>query len=68
MLLEPEKAELMVMMIACLHNFLRRQPSSSSRYTPPGTFDIEENGQLMEGSWRGQESDTYIISPDQKSP
>jgi hypothetical protein len=27
-LLEPEKAELMVMTIACLHNFLRRQPSS----------------------------------------
>jgi hypothetical protein len=48
MLLEPENAELMIMTIACLHNFLRRQPSLSSMYTPPGTFYIEGNCQLME--------------------
>lgn len=58
MLLEPEKAELVVMTIACLHNFLRRQPESALAYTPPGTFDYEENDQLIEGSWRTLESKT----------
>ncbi|XP_011884009.1 PREDICTED: uncharacterized protein LOC105571142, partial [Vollenhovia emeryi] len=55
-LLEPEKAELVVMTIACLHNFLRRQ--SATIYTPPGTFDYEENGQLIRGSWRALENKT----------
>jgi hypothetical protein len=36
MLLEPEKAQLFVMTIACLHNFLRRSPDSAAIYTPPG--------------------------------
>lgn len=42
MLLEPKKAKLVVMTVACLQNFLRRQPQSASTYTPPGTFDYEE--------------------------
>jgi hypothetical protein len=32
MLLEPEKAQLVVMTIACLHNFLRRCPDSAEIY------------------------------------
>jgi len=51
MLVEPEKAQLVAMTIACLHNFLRRSPDSAAIYTPPGTFD-EENGRVIEGSWR----------------
>jgi hypothetical protein len=39
MLLEPEKAQLVVITIACLHSFLTRQPDSAAIYTPPGTFD-----------------------------
>jgi hypothetical protein len=52
MLLEPEKAQLFVMTIACLHNSLRRSPDSAAIYTPPGTFDYVENGRMIEGRWR----------------
>ena len=52
MLLEPEKAQLVAMTIACLHNFLRRISDSAAIYTLPGTFDYEENGRVIEGSWR----------------
>jgi len=51
-LLEPEKAQLVAVTIACLHNFLRRSSDSTAIYTPPGTFDYEENGRVIEGSWR----------------
>jgi hypothetical protein len=39
------------MTIACLHNFLGRSPDPAAIYTPPGTFDDEENGRVTEGSW-----------------
>lgn len=52
-LLEPEKAELIVLTVAHLHNFLRRNAISRNYYTPPGTFDQEtEEGNLIEGNWR----------------
>jgi len=52
-LLEPEKAQLVAMTVACLHNFLRRSPADSAAIcTPPGTFDCEENGRVIEDSWR----------------
>jgi hypothetical protein len=57
MLLEPEEARLVVMTIAYLHNFLRRSPDSAAVYTPPGTFDYEENGQVIEGSWRARSNE-----------
>jgi len=50
-LLEPQKAQLIVMTVACLHSFLRRSPDRAAIYTPPGTFDYEENGRVIEGSW-----------------
>lgn len=42
--------------LACvvLHNYLRRNKTSRIIYTPPGTFDIEENGELVEGQWRSE--------------
>jgi hypothetical protein len=52
MILEPEKTRLVVTTIACLHNFLRRRPDSAAIYTPPDTFDYEENSRVIEGSWR----------------
>jgi len=52
MLLEPEKAQLVAMSFACLHNFLRRSSDLAAIYTLPGTFDYEENGRVIEGSWR----------------
>jgi len=58
MLLEPEKAQLVAMTVACLHNFLRRRsPDSAAIYTPPDTFDYEENGRVIEGSWRAMSNE-----------
>jgi hypothetical protein len=57
MLLEPEKAQLTAMTIACLHNFLRRSPDSAAICTLPGTFDYEENGRVIEGSWRAMSNE-----------
>jgi len=51
-LLEPEKAKLVAMTIACLHNFLRRSPDLAAIYTPPGMFYYEEKCRVTEGSWR----------------
>jgi len=63
MLLEPEKAQLVAVTVACLHNFLRSSPDSAAIYTPPGTFDCEENGRLTEGSWRAMSNEnvTYLF-------
>ena len=49
-LLKPEKAQLVSMTVACSHNFLR-SPNWAAIYTPPDTFDYEENGQVIEGTW-----------------
>ena len=50
--LEPEKGKLVIMTIACLHDFFIRSPDSAAVYTPPGMLDYEENGRVIEGSWR----------------
>ena len=44
-----------------LHNFLRDK--IASRYTPPGSFDIEdlENGVVNEGEWRNDSNDLRSI-------
>jgi len=57
-LLEPEKAQLVAITIACFHSFLRRSPADSAALcTPPGTFDYEENGRVTEGSWRAMSNE-----------
>jgi len=52
------------MTIACLHIFLRRSPDSAAVYTPPGTFDCEENCRVIEASWRAMniENITSLLS------
>ncbi|CAH1988985.1 unnamed protein product [Acanthoscelides obtectus] len=52
MLLEPENAELVVMTIVLLHNFLRRNRHSRTLYNPTGTFDTDIDGQFVLGNWR----------------
>jgi len=56
-LLEPEKAQPFVMTIACLYNFLRRGPDSAAICTPSGTFNFEEKGRVIEGSWRAMSNE-----------
>lgn len=52
LLIEPEKASMIVITVAILHNFLRQRPHSADLYTPSGTFDYEESGEIINGSWR----------------
>jgi len=61
LLLEPEKAKLIVMTVVHLHNFLR-SCNSMNMYTPPGTFDTEVDGHIIEGSWRRTASDEETTS------
>ena len=58
-----KKAQLVAMTIACLHNFLRSSPDLAAIYTPPSTFDYEENSRVIEGSWRAMSNEnmTYIL-------
>lgn len=53
MLLDPEKAEKVVLACTFLHNFLRNSQSCSS-YCPPRAFDAEDTvtGELIPGKWR----------------
>jgi len=61
MFLEPEKAQLVAMTISCLHNFLRRSSDSAEIYAPPGTLDYEENGRVIEGSWRAMSNENMTF-------
>jgi hypothetical protein len=57
MLLEPEKVTIVTTCVAYLHNFLRRNSNSRNIYTPPGTFDQEDNhGNIVPGTWRQEEA------------
>ncbi|KAF2901174.1 hypothetical protein ILUMI_05013 [Ignelater luminosus] len=57
MLLEPEKAQKVVLAGIYLHNFLRNSNTLKNVYTPRGIFDSEDSGQVSAGSWR---NDRYI--------
>ncbi|XP_023312981.1 protein ALP1-like [Anoplophora glabripennis] len=58
MLLEPAKAEIVVMSVIVLHNYLRTH--SRNLYTPPGSLDHEVNGVIIEGTWRNDEGMTSM--------
>lgn len=53
-LLQPKKAEQLVMTYIYLHNYLRKSSLSRNRYTPTGSFNIEhlDSGTLENGEWR----------------
>lgn len=63
MLLEPEKAKLVVMPIVSLHNFLRRSKTSKNIYTPVGAFNTEVDGRIVSGTWRGEHQSTASFLP-----
>jgi len=50
LLLEPQKAQIVVMAVVYLHNFLKQSKSSRNIYTPPG--DREEEGHMIQGDWK----------------
>jgi len=44
MLLEPNKAEIVITVCVYLHNYLRKNKSSRDAYSPPDFFDSEVEG------------------------
>lgn len=54
-LLEPENTQVIVKTVAHLHNFLRRNTTSSNIYSPHGSMDYYVNGELVYGSWRNDD-------------
>jgi hypothetical protein len=68
MLLEPKKAALVVLTTLYLHNFLRQSNVSRNIYIPTGTLDYEENGQLIQGSWRQDQPPTESFLPLRRIP
>ena len=67
-MLEPNKAALVVLTTLYLHNFLRQSKVSRDLYTPRGTLEYEENGQLIEGSWRQEQSPSESFLPLRRVP
>lgn len=63
MLLQPDKASLIAMTCAVLHNFLRKSKTSCSSYTPPGTMDVEEEGNITPGTWRQTQQEMSSFLP-----
>lgn len=59
LLLQPEKAELVVMACVYLHNFLRKSKTSKNIYCPNGTLDSEIDEKVTPGTWR---NDTEMSS------
>lgn len=59
LILEPEKATKVVLTTIYLYNYLRRDQDSSQRFTPPGSFDAEDEGVFIPGRWR---QDTEVSS------
>lgn len=53
-LLCPEKVRTVVLAICTLHNYLMQGKESVKRYAPLGTFDMEDNGIVTDGSWRSE--------------
>ncbi|XP_046753220.1 protein ALP1-like [Diprion similis] len=68
MLLQPEKAELVVMTVVTLHNFLRRSNTSRNLYTPTGSVDYVQNGEIISGYWRNDQQEMASLLPLQNIP
>lgn len=68
LLLEPDKAALVVMTVVCLHNFLRRSKTSRHLYTPVGSLDVEKEGEVTLGAWRTEEGELTSLLPLKNVP
>lgn len=63
MLLEPERAKIVVLAIIYLYNYLRKSKSMAI-YNPSGTFDYEslDTGEINPGLWRQSPSNTALLN------
>ncbi|PNF25629.1 hypothetical protein B7P43_G03830 [Cryptotermes secundus] len=62
-LLQPEKAQSVIMACIYLHNFLRKSCDSRQIYTPGGALDHEENGHVTRGTWRNEITTATTFTP-----
>ncbi|KAK7575721.1 hypothetical protein V9T40_012007 [Parthenolecanium corni] len=62
-LLEPNKARIVVQTCVVLHNFLRRSENSRNSYSPPGMFDSQEHGKVIPGLWRRDNDSISSLLP-----
>jgi len=67
LLLQPEKVSKIVMTCVLLHNFLRKNKTSSSKYASRESFDNEDEVKLIHGSWR-QDNNMTSLLPIRKIP
>nr|CAI5822037.1 unnamed protein product [Callosobruchus analis]CAI5837591.1 unnamed protein product [Callosobruchus analis]CAI5840774.1 unnamed protein product [Callosobruchus analis] len=67
-ILSPDRAKTIVLTAIYLHNFLRQSTSSRNIYTPRGTFDSEENGKFIAGTWRQECTSTESLLSLKKVP
>ncbi|KAF8789485.1 hypothetical protein HNY73_007418 [Argiope bruennichi] len=68
MALQLDKVSDVILACVFLHNFMRKSASSSSSYSPPGTFDTEADGEVVPGSWRNDQSGMASFMPLKKAP
>lgn len=61
LLIRPERASLIVMACAYLHNFLRQSKTSSNLYCPAGALDTDEDGDVTPGTWRNEQNLTSLL-------
>lgn len=52
LLLKLNKAQVIVMEIVCLHNYLRKSKTSQYIYTPNGSLDLVDQGNIKKGRWK----------------
>lgn len=68
LLLESQKASIVGMTCALLHNFLRQSETSRSNYSPLGAFDREEEGNIIQDTWREENENMSSFLPIQRVP
>lgn len=56
MLLQPDKASLIIMTCVNLHNYLMKRKASRKLYNSPGMMDRIEDGIVTPGQWRNMDS------------
>lgn len=67
MLLQPCKAEKIVLACVYLHNFLRKSKTSRHIYSPVGILDQSIDNVIIEGTWRRDQDQTSLL-PLQRIP
>lgn len=61
MLLQPDKASIVIMACVHLHNYLMKRKASRKLYNSPGMMDRIEDGVVIPGQWRNLNPSTSFL-------